>query len=206
VSAHIDDRAAGLAALPASDPERAAAYAHAASCARCREALDEGERLLGLLAAGALPRPSAFALERAWKTVSTQMGDARLEPAPDPVRHRWFTPATLLAAITVSLAMAGVDAVGGALAWKIGVECLLIELAGGAVPLAAFRFIEPEQRGPAVYGAVGAWGALMGQLYLHVRCPVAHEGPHLWAFHFAGVVAAAAIASVLGTVRASSRA
>jgi hypothetical protein len=110
----------------------------------------------------------------------------------------------LFSAVAVSLLLVKIDAIGSAVAWKIGIECLLIELGAAAGPLAAFRFVASERRGPALYGAVGAWGAVMGQLYLHVRCPVAHEAPHLLAFHFGGVVVAAAIASLLGTMRAKS--
>jgi hypothetical protein len=46
---HIADRAGFLAALPQDDPERGAADEHAKSCAPCREALDDGVRLMGLL-------------------------------------------------------------------------------------------------------------------------------------------------------------
>ncbi|HUK67087.1 MAG TPA: hypothetical protein VLV17_09690 [Anaeromyxobacteraceae bacterium] len=42
--------APGLAALPPDDPERLAASAHAETCAECRKALLEGERLEALLA------------------------------------------------------------------------------------------------------------------------------------------------------------
>jgi hypothetical protein len=46
---HIADRAGFLAALPQDDPERRAAVEHAKCCAPCREALDDGGRLMGLL-------------------------------------------------------------------------------------------------------------------------------------------------------------
>jgi hypothetical protein len=58
---HFAGRAAFVAALTPGDPERAAAEAHARSCARCRAALDEGTRLLALLRRAApapqLPAP-----------------------------------------------------------------------------------------------------------------------------------------------------
>jgi hypothetical protein len=53
--AEIARDAAGLAALPADDAERAAAYAHAAGCPGCRAALAKGQALSALL--GALPAP-----------------------------------------------------------------------------------------------------------------------------------------------------
>jgi hypothetical protein len=49
MSDHIADRAGFLAALPRNDPDRRVAEEHAHSCAPCREALDEGGRLLSLL-------------------------------------------------------------------------------------------------------------------------------------------------------------
>jgi hypothetical protein len=50
MSGHIADKAGFLAALAADDPERKLAEEHARSCASCAEALDEGARLVGLLA------------------------------------------------------------------------------------------------------------------------------------------------------------
>jgi hypothetical protein len=49
MSDHIADHAAFLAALPRNDAERALAEEHARSCVPCREALEEGGRLLSLL-------------------------------------------------------------------------------------------------------------------------------------------------------------
>jgi hypothetical protein len=49
MSGHIDEKAGFLAALAKDDPERRLAEEHARSCAACREALDEGRRLVELL-------------------------------------------------------------------------------------------------------------------------------------------------------------
>jgi hypothetical protein len=49
MSDHIADRAGFLAALSDQDDERAQAEDHARSCRACREALDEGFRLVALL-------------------------------------------------------------------------------------------------------------------------------------------------------------
>ncbi|HUK63643.1 MAG TPA: hypothetical protein VLV15_09920, partial [Dongiaceae bacterium] len=54
MSGHIDERAGFLAALAKDDPERRQAEEHARSCPTCRVALDEGRRLVELLA-DALP-------------------------------------------------------------------------------------------------------------------------------------------------------
>ena len=60
------DQAAGLAASAQGDPERDQAFAHARTCARCAQALAEGEQLVSLL--GRLPAsssPSPEVLQRA---------------------------------------------------------------------------------------------------------------------------------------------
>lgn len=63
---HIAARAAFLAALPVDDPERGRAEEHAGSCPACREALNEGLRLVALLQRALPPhRPAASASARA---------------------------------------------------------------------------------------------------------------------------------------------
>lgn len=202
MSTHIDDRAAGLAALPVADPERVAAYAHANSCARCKDALDEAEQVIFLLAAAPSDGgPSPRALERAWAAVAAEMDADR---AALPARPRVVPVRSLLAALVAiasSALLVEIDTVGHALAWRVGIECLVLELVAGAAPLALFRFVMPSQRGVLVYGALGAWGALAGQVYLRLHCPVAHEGAHLVLFHFGGVLLATALASMLGVIR-----
>src|SRR5262249_47777690 len=56
---------AGIAALPADDPERIAYLEHARGCAGCMEAFRQGEKLAGLRSRAALPPPSGEALARA---------------------------------------------------------------------------------------------------------------------------------------------
>ncbi|HEY4187676.1 MAG TPA: hypothetical protein VGP07_21540 [Polyangia bacterium] len=85
MSDHIADRAGFLASLPRNDPERKLAEEHAHACAGCREALDEGGRLVSLLrralpatrreaiarpvpAAREAPRAAAIARQLAWAT------------------------------------------------------------------------------------------------------------------------------------------
>jgi hypothetical protein len=66
MSGHIADKAGFLAALKQDDPERKLAEQHTRSCASCAEALDEGRRLVALLAEAApLPAPSPELLRRA---------------------------------------------------------------------------------------------------------------------------------------------
>jgi hypothetical protein len=57
--------AAGVATLPADDPERKSYLEHARGCPGCMEALRQGEKLAGLLERSALPPPSREALSRA---------------------------------------------------------------------------------------------------------------------------------------------
>lgn len=65
--------APGLSALPAEDPERRAAWAHAAGCQGCAAALRQAERLQGLLA-GWAPEPlSEGALARASAAIEQEL-------------------------------------------------------------------------------------------------------------------------------------
>jgi hypothetical protein len=212
VSAHIDERAAGIAALPESDAERVAAYQHAQTCARCSAALAEGERLIALLRdMPPLPGPSVAVLQRALQRITEQMDGAssvgRPRAAPQLARRLPLLTATV-AALGGSLLAFRIDAIGHALAWKIGIECLFIELVTGAV--AVFLVGRPlRQWSPAagpLFAAVAAWGAFAAQLYLHLRCPMAHEGPHVLVFHVGGVLLAAVLGGLCVKFRASDQA
>jgi hypothetical protein len=203
VSGHIDDLAGGLAASPESDPDRVAAYEHARTCRRCADALAQAEQLLTLLRT--MPRPagpSEEALERAFRAVTGEMTSAN-EPEKNrsnPVAAKWPFLGAALAALAVSLLISKLEARGPALAWKIGVECLLIEL---VTATAALVFVGRALRRrhsmavPHVFTAVAAWGALTAQLYLQFRCPMSHEGPHVLLFHFGGVLLATALGGVV---------
>lgn len=62
---HVHDQAAGIASLPADDPDRVAAEAHAAACPSCAAALKDAEAMFALLDALPPPeRPSSAALAR----------------------------------------------------------------------------------------------------------------------------------------------
>ena len=78
MSGHVADRAGFLAALAVDDPERRDAEEHAGSCAPCREALGEGQRLVALLAeALPLPPPTPAALERAASAIDRETAAER---------------------------------------------------------------------------------------------------------------------------------
>src|SRR5262245_47283051 len=91
MSRHIDEKAGFLAALAKDDPERKLAEEHARSCAACRDALEEGRRLVDLLAEALPLHPptpdtvgcAAHALERerkladrSWRILTWAAGGA----------------------------------------------------------------------------------------------------------------------------------
>jgi hypothetical protein len=78
MSGHLADKAGFLAALKEDDPERKLAEEHARSCASCRDALDEGRRLVALLAQAApLPAPSPELLRRAAAAIERENAGER---------------------------------------------------------------------------------------------------------------------------------
>lgn len=141
--------AAGLAALRAADPERAAAYAHAAGCPGCASALREGERLLALLDALPAPMLAPAAARRAarelllateppsWLLSGIAAASAVLlaisARSPSGELERWFLfgALTLSAAGVAALARRGPWSVVAALATS---TLALAFEAGGEVP------------------------------------------------------------------------
>src|SRR5207237_3394332 len=69
------------AALPASDPERAAAESHACSCARCARALRDGAQLVAMVSAELRPAPAWEAFARAEQAVLHEWDRECLRPA-----------------------------------------------------------------------------------------------------------------------------
>lgn len=65
--------AAGLAALPAGDPERREAFAHARECAACARALEEAERLQLVVGDLAPPTLDADVLTRASSPIVSEL-------------------------------------------------------------------------------------------------------------------------------------
>jgi hypothetical protein len=83
----------------------------------------------------------------------------------------------------------GFDGAGEGLVVHVGVECLGLELLGGA--LAAGLVLRREGRSAVSLSAAAAAGALAAQAALHLVCAAHAEAPHLWVFHTGGVAAAA---------------
>jgi hypothetical protein len=73
---HIVAIAAGLASLPELDPEVVVARRHAASCPRCAEALDDGERLMALVDAAPMPSPREATLARIAQALAAQIASS----------------------------------------------------------------------------------------------------------------------------------
>lgn len=140
-------KAAGIASLPESDPERQAYLAHARSCAGCMQALHEGENLMAALGRSSLPAPSAKALRRASAPVLRELrppsswglrAASALAAAAVPIlfaRHHdwegWEAALLVLAGATALSATAGL--------WKAGAWVALagsagFALAAGGVP------------------------------------------------------------------------
>jgi hypothetical protein len=101
MTAHVAERAGFLAALAADDPERKLAEEHARSCGPCREALDEGQRLVALLAeARPLDQPSPELVQRAAAAIERETAAERR-----PWRIlRWGAAGTVLLAWLLQVA------------------------------------------------------------------------------------------------------
>ena len=142
--------AAGLAALPAGDPDRRDAFAHAASCPGCLRALREAEQVLRLLEqAPPPPAPGRAALRRASQQIVSELAWLARQPA---VR----AGAVLLAWVSL-VALAGHRAPDG---WPAS-----IALAGAAALIAAFLGALPAAAAAlalaaAFIAATGGWPGL----------------------------------------------
>ena len=75
------------------------------------------------------------------------------------------------------------------LAARVGIDCLVLELAGGAVATALVLWRTGASA--AFPAATAAAGALAAQGALHLACTAHAQAPHLWVFHVGGVAAAA---------------
>jgi hypothetical protein len=186
---HLDQDAVwSAAAAPAGDPERSAAERHAAECSRCAAALSEARELLGELSAlppAPAPAPALAAVHE--EVLRSQRGS----------RIAWGAAGACLA---LSLLAGFVDGSEPGLAPAVGAHCWLVEqLFAGLLFGGSWLLV---RRMPALdaprFAAAAAAGALLGQLYLHFRCPVAHALPHLLTFHVAGVLTALLGAALLG--------
>jgi hypothetical protein len=75
------------------------------------------------------------------------------------------------------------------LAVRTGLDCLALELTGGAA--AAALVLWRSGASAAFPAATAAAGALAAQAALHLTCTAHAQAPHLWVFHAGGVAGAA---------------
>jgi hypothetical protein len=142
---HIADRAGFLAALPQDDPERRAAVEHARSCAPCREAFDDGVRLMGLLRQ-ALPlsppltAPSSARLPAFSPTTTGLGGPAAGCLSWNDVSRRfvWTTVGAVFVAWLFQLTVGG--------GFQLDRECLVVSLGILAVAIASVTVMRGKER------------------------------------------------------------
>ena len=145
---HFADRAGFLAALPQDDPERGAAEEHAKSCATCREALDDGLRLMGLLRQAlhfspAITEPSSARLP-AFSPIAEVAGRAAAPAAGglplNDASHRfiWITVGAVFVAWLFQLTVGG--------GFQLDRECLVVSLGILAVAIASVTVMRGKER------------------------------------------------------------
>jgi hypothetical protein len=148
MSDHIADRAGFLASLPRNDPERKLAEEHASACAACREALDEGGRLLFLL------RRALPATRR--ETIARPVPATR--PAPSAARIArqlvWATTGSVVVAWLFQLTVGG--------GFRLDLDCALESLAVLAVAIGCVTLLRGHPR--LALGTVVVTSALFATL------------------------------------------
>lgn len=111
---HVADRAGYIATLTKTDPERKLAEAHALTCLPCREALDEGVRLVALLRR-ALPAARREPLARPLPAERQSVG------APAIARRLvWATTGAVVLAWLFQLSVGG--------GFRFDLDCALVSL------------------------------------------------------------------------------
>lgn len=193
MSHHVPpDFALIIAALPPTDPERRAAWAHAMDCAPCLHALVQGEKLLRLIDTQAPQAPE--------QTIDPALKQRILSSVANLPPERPAAPwhALLLAlGAACSAALAWLDGTRDAgLQARLGFHCIFWELVFALGPLvcgAVLALGTGKQRSPRVFALIGIAGGLFGQVLLRTRCPVHDVNPHLLVFHTAGVLLAAGL-------------
>jgi len=184
-SDHIEEHAAGIASLPTSDPERIAAEAHAATCARCAAALQESARLIELIDEAVMPTFATDMLQRAqadaWQRIRRHERRALLTTTTStasvllsfcialPIaRQHTFELNRWLAALAVMASALLFAAVAGRARWlslglSFGTSILVASLAGsqdGVAMLHGLRCIGVELTAAIIPYATLALGVL----------------------------------------------
>jgi len=202
-SEHIDEHAAGIASLPFSDPERIAAEAHAATCARCASALRQSAQLMALIDEALLPVFEADGVQRAqadiWLRIRRQERRTAIATAAsvlvsfgvalllathhafDP--HRWLVALSVLASALLFAVLAGHGrwlSMGLSLATSVLVASLVGSQSGVAM-VHGLCCIGVELAAAVIPYATLAFGVL--------RAPEAGQAPYFAAASVAGALA-----------------
>jgi hypothetical protein len=193
VAKHIDaESALFLVALDDTDPEKRAAFTHAADCASCLRLIHESQAMLQLI-----DRESALVEVDAG--LETRVRAALFEGKRERSVGRLEYLAWLAGAFVSGL-MIWLDAKPGQpLYAEVGLRCMRFELGFAVIALGAgvlWTRSSGRELGPLRASVLAMTGALIGQALLRIRCEAHDAALHLLAFHLVGVV----IATVLGAV------
>jgi len=133
---HVADRAGYLASLPKGDPERKLAEAHALHCVSCREALDEGGRLVALLRR-ALPATKPVTKR---EPVARPLSAGREGASAAAIARRlaWATVGAVVLAWLFQLSVGG--------GFRLDLDCALVSVAVLAVALACVTVLRGNHR------------------------------------------------------------
>ena len=132
MSDHVAEQAGFLAALSQDDPERKGADAHARSCAPCREALDEGVRLMALL------RRTLPATKREPPTRPLPVARVVASAAEIARRLAWATTGAVVLAWLFQLTVGG--------GFRLDLDCALVSLAVLAVAVGCVTLLRGNER------------------------------------------------------------
>jgi hypothetical protein len=132
MSDHVADQAGFLAALPKADPERQEADAHARSCGPCRQALEEGARLMALLRR-ALPVTKQEPLRLPLPVAREAVGAAAIAR-----RLAWATTGAVVLAWLFQLTVGG--------GFRFDLDCALVSVAVLAVAVGCVTLLRGNER------------------------------------------------------------
>ena len=133
---HIADQAGFLASLPKEDPERKLAEEHTRSCVTCREALDEGTRLVTMLqrelsSSATAAVPAGRASRRSIDTeMATEKGDSR--------RLAWVTVGAAAVAWLFQLMVGG--------GFDLDFDCAAVSLSVFAIAVVSITLMRGRPR------------------------------------------------------------
>jgi hypothetical protein len=197
MSEHVsEDLALILAALDRDHPERRAALAHAESCPACTRLLERGASVLSLIDAQA---PDV--------KVDPQL-KARILASIDKLEEQSsgasWEPYALAIGALLSIVLASFDLRARAGLFPARAPlCFMWQMLGALFSIAGVGiWARSWGRGssPLRLAVVAMGGALVGQLWLRVRCPT-HDAPlHVFTFHLTSVLFAAFVGYILARV------